>query len=222
MSVFDEIRAAAFDIDGTLYPNYQMYIWGIPQMILCPRLLFAYNEVRKEIRNIKTDGEKFSDAQARLMAVRLETLTSRAAEKVERCLYRPWSFQTRIIRPVKGLREFLESLKKRGIALYALSDFPVGRKLEYLGVSDLFGKALCSEDYGRLKPDAAPFKALQKAANVPFSQILYFGNSYDKDIAGARAVGMKTAYITRKKGKEKAADIVFRDYEELTARFLSH
>lgn len=222
MSVFDEIRAAAFDIDGTLYPNYQMYIWGMPQMIFCPRLLLAYNDVRKKIRKINTDGEKFTDAQARLIAVRLETMTSRAAEKIERCLYRPWLVQTRIIKPVKGLREFLNLLKERGIPLYALSDFPVGRKLEYLGVSDLFEKALCSEDYGRLKPDPAPFKALQKVANVPSSQILYFGNSYEKDIAGARAVGMRTAYITKHQRKERQADLIFRNYEELTAQLSDH
>lgn len=217
MSVFDEIQAAAFDIDGTLYPNYQMYVWGLPQMLFCPRLLHAYNEVRKEIRRTDTTGEKFTDAQARLMAVRLETLTSRAAEKIERCLYHPWAVQTRIIRPVRGLREFLTALRKKGVPLYALSDFPVGRKLEYLGVADLFTKALCSEDYGRLKPDPAPFLALRKAADVPASKILYFGNSYSKDIVGARSVGMRTAYITRKPRADRPADLVYRNYEELTA-----
>lgn len=222
MSVFNEIEAAAFDIDGTLYPNYQMYLWGIPQMIFCPRLLYVYNEVRKEIRKIDTDGEKFYEAQARLAAVRLETLPSRAAEKIEKYLYRPWRFQTRIISPIKGLRPFLELLKKRGIPLYALSDFPVGRKLEYLGVADLFEKALCSEDFGRLKPDVAPFKALQKTAAVPASKILYFGNSYEKDIIGARSFGMKTAYITRKPRVDRPADLVFRHYEELTAQLSRH
>ena len=153
MSVFDEIRAAAFDIDGTLYPNWQMYIWGFPQILFHPRLLHAYVQTRKEIRKIDMKNEKFEDVQARLAAVKLELLPSHAAEKIENRLYQPWAKQTRIIRPVKGLRPFLEELKTRGVALYALSDFPVGRKLNYLGVDDLFEKALCSEDYGRLKPE---------------------------------------------------------------------
>ena len=138
MSVFDEIRAAAFDIDGTLYPNWQMYIWGFPQILFHPRLVCAYAQTRKEIRKTDMKGEKFEDVQARLAAVKLELLPSRAAEKIEKRLYRPWAKQTRIIRPVRGLRPFLEELKTRGVALYALSDFPVGRKLEYLGVGDLF------------------------------------------------------------------------------------
>ena len=216
MSVFDEIRAAAFDIDGTLYPNWQMYIWGFPQILFHPRLLHAYVQTRKEIRKIDMKNEKFEDVQARLAAVKLELLPSHAAEKIENRLYQPWAKQTRIIRPVKGLRPFLEELKTRGVALYALSDFPVGRKLNYLGIDDLFEKALCSEDYGRLKPDPAPFKALQKAAGVPFGEILYFGNSYDKDVEGARSVGMKTAYIASRVKKGQTADLIYQNYEQLT------
>ena len=211
MSVFDEIRAAAFDIDGTLYPNWQMYIWGFPQILFHPRLLHAYVQTRKEIRKIDMKNEKFEDVQARLAAVKLELLPSHAAEKIENRLYQPWAKQTRIIRPVRGLRPFLEELKTRGVALYALSDFPVGRKLEYLGV-----EALCSEDYGRLKPDPAPFKALQKTAGVPFGEILYFGNSYDKDVEGARSVGMKTAYIASRVKKGQTADLIYQNYEQLT------
>ena len=146
----------------------------------------------------------------------LELLPSHAAEKIENRLYQPWSKQTRIIRPVKGLRPFLEELKTRGVSLYALSDFPVGRKLNYLGVDDLFEKALCSEDYGRLKPDPAPFKALRKTAGVPFGEILYFGNSYDKDVEGARSVGMKTAYIASRVKKGQTADLIYQNYEQLT------
>lgn len=216
MSVFDEIRAAAFDIDGTLYPNWQMYIWGFPQILFHPRLLHAYVQTRKEIRKIDMKNEKFEDVQARLAAVKLELLPSHAAEKIENRLYQPWSKQTRIIRPVKGLRPFLEELKTRGVALYALSDFPVGRKLNYLGIDDLFEKALCSEDYGRLKPDPAPFKALRKTAGVPFGKILYFGNSYDKDVEGARSVGMKTAYIASRVKKGQTADLIYQNYEQLT------
>lgn len=216
MSVFDEIRAAAFDVDGTLYPNWQMYIWGFPQILFHPRLLHAYVQTRKEIRKIDMKNEKFEDVQARLAAVKLELLPSHAAEKIENRLYQPWSKQTRIIRPVKGLRPFLEELKTRGVSLYALSDFPVGRKLNYLGVDDLFEKALCSEDYGRLKPDPAPFKALRKTAGVPFGEILYFGNSYDKDVEGARSVGMKTAYIASRVKKGQTADLIYQNYEQLT------
>lgn len=216
MSVFDEIRAAAFDIDGTLYPNWQMYIWGFPQILFHPRLLHAYVQTRKEIRKIDMKNEKFEDVQARLAAVKLELLPSHAAEKIENRLYQPWAKQTRIIRPVKGLRPFLEELKTRGVALYALSDFPVGQKLNYLGIDDLFEKALCSEDYGRLKPDPAPFKALRKTAGVPFGEILYFGNSYDKDVEGARSVGMKTAYIASRVKKGQTADLIYQNYEQLT------
>lgn len=219
MFQFDEIKVAAFDIDGTLYPNYQMYIWGLPQIIFHPKLIHAYNQVRKEIRKVSTEGERFSDAQARLMAVHLEILTSTAAQKVERHLYRPWGRQTKIIKPIKGLRPFLEALKQKGIVLYALSDFPVGKKLEYLGVADLFTKSLCSEDFGRLKPDPQPFYALQKVAKVDFDKILYFGNSYEKDIEGAGNVGMKTAYISKRLKKGQSSHIVFQNYQQLLEKY---
>ncbi|HNY22331.1 MAG TPA: HAD family hydrolase, partial [Treponemataceae bacterium] len=78
-----------------------------------------------------------------------------------------------------------------------------------------------SEETGALKPSPVPFLALANALGIPPSRILYVGNSPSSDVAGAKAVGMKTACIV---GPVSAlfgrtvpgADISFSSYRQLT------
>ena len=109
----------------------------------------------------------------------------------------------------------LKELKKRGLKLAVLSDFPVGKKLEYFKLANLFDYALSSESTGYLKPNPEPFKALASTIGFPPAEILFIGNNLRYDIAGASGTGMKTAYIGMKRDEKICADIKFLWYKEL-------
>ncbi|MBN2651451.1 MAG: HAD family hydrolase [Spirochaetales bacterium] len=214
------IKAVAFDIDGTLYPNYKMFVHTASSFFLHPRLVKAFSRVRKEIRkNPPFDGEPLRTRQTQLVAKELGISLQKAGFLVDNKLYGRWVTSFKKLKAFKGVESLLFQLKSKGLPLAVMSDFPVEKKLVYMGIDDYFKVKLCSEDCGRLKPDAKPFLFLQKELDIPAEDILFVGNSYRYDIVGAKNAGMQTAYIVNSRKKKKnlyeKADFIFSSYKEL-------
>ncbi len=209
-----KLRAIAFDIDGTLYPNWQMFLASFPTLFIAPFTVAAFEKVRREIRTLTYD-EDFYTLQTRLLARRLRCGEERARRILERKFYGLWEWSYGVIRPYPYLRETMVALRGRGLKLGVLSDFPPQQKLEALGVDDLPDAVVCSERTGYLKPHAIPFLNLARRLEARPEEILYVGNNYAYDVEGARAAGMKTAYIGRYSSRRPAADIYFTSFPQL-------
>jgi putative hydrolase of the HAD superfamily len=205
------IKAVGFDVDGTLYPSYQMIFAALPSFIAAPRLMYHFAKMRREIRRIVFD-EEFHHMQAKLVAHRMAIDPKTAQRLIERRLYRRWESSFRFIRPFAGVRETLLCLKNAGYPLAALSDFPLADKLRYLGIDDLFDAALSSEETGYLKPHSVPFLHMARRLGQAPQEILYVGNSAEYDIEGAAGAGMKTAHFVKARDGGPGADFVFSDF----------
>lgn len=208
------LKAIAFDIDGTLYPNTFFYLHGIPAFLRHPRATRAYSHIRRAVRALQAEGidEPLRRLQIRLMAAELAIDLKDAERLLYGALYPSWErWFPRVAKPFRGVRRVLEELRDRGYALGALSDFPLMGKLGALGVDDLFSIRLSAEDVGYLKPHSAPFLALADGLDAAPEEILYVGNSYRYDVLGAKAVGMWTAHLGPGGGEE---DYAFRSYED--------
>ena len=218
--------AVAFDLDGTLYPDYSLNLRLAPFILKEHHLLMALGKARKLLRNsdIKTAGSSgdFYERQARIMGEILGLPMEKARELTEHLIYRGWEPLFKKINLFPHVRETLESFQKKGIKLGLLSDFPPEIKLENLKIRDFWHAALSSEETGYLKPDPAPFLELAKRMDTPPEQILYVGNSVPYDVTGAHKVGMKAALILPKWKKRflpgvfaSQADFSFYDYRQL-------
>ena len=207
------IKGIGFDIDGTLYANIGMYICTIPSFIRHPRLLIHFSRARSEIRNIRP-VENFRRTQAGLVASGMGIPEYKARAVIEKKLYEEWESLFRIIKPFSGLHEGIAGLRAAGYRLGVLSDFPVQNKLKFLGLED-WDCSFTSEATNYLKPHPEPFLELARRLDLKPEEILYVGNSYEKDILGASAVGMKTAHLTRRKTPGSIADLSFSRYSEL-------
>jgi putative hydrolase of the HAD superfamily len=197
-----EIDAVAFDLDGTLYPNYRLYMRILPFAAKEPRLLRAFGKARSTLRATRVGDplyeQEFYEAQAFLTARLLDGKAGRAAtaamrQKIETDIYRRWEPLFKNIRLFPHVLETLAALKRKGLKLGLLSDFPTERKLMFLGLSGIWDAELCSEEIGRLKPDTKPFMALAEELGTTPKRVLYVGNSRRYDVAGAARAGMKTA-----------------------------
>jgi putative hydrolase of the HAD superfamily len=197
-----EIDAVAFDLDGTLYPNYRFYLRILPFAVKEHRLLHAFGKARAILRATRVGDplyeQEFYEAQAFLTAHLLDSNASHAdtaamRQRIETCIYRGWEPVFKNIRLFPHVPETLAALKRKGLKLGLLSDFPTKRKLAFLGLSEIWDVALCSEEIGRLKPDPKPFMALAEELGTTPKRVLYVGNSRRYDIAGAAHAGMKTA-----------------------------
>jgi putative hydrolase of the HAD superfamily len=116
-----------------------------------------------------------------------------------------------------GVRDLLTWLRDQGIRTAAMSDFPVSRKLDRIGLSGLWDAAFSSEETGYLKPNPEPFRRLLDELATEPQHLLYVGNSYRYDIEGARALGIRTAHLGGKPQKPRNADVAFRRFSELRA-----
>jgi HAD superfamily hydrolase (TIGR01509 family) len=54
-----------------------------------------------------------------------------------------------------------------------------------------------ASDVGIMKPSPVPFMAISQRTGIPPSRILFIGDSLEKDVEGAKAVGMTAALILR-------------------------
>ncbi len=208
-----QLRAVAFDIDGTLYPNYKMHLRSIPFFLGHPRMVWHFGRIRKEIRR-EEPIEDFYHRQAELLAERLGHSAGETRERINRTFYRSWEGIFRWIKPYPEVRETLEAFRSAGLALGAMSDFPPGRKLEYFGLMGLWDTVFSSQDLGYLKPHARPFEELARRLGTAPEETLYVGNSYAYDVDGARAAGMPAAHIGRPRPNDPA-DLEFRRFREL-------
>ena len=209
-----DVDAVAFDIDGTLYPNRQMYFNSALFSLSRLRFLNHYRKVRKTIRQIRPIKD-FKSTQARLLSENMNISLEHAFQKIDSDIYRKWQKTFKRVRTYTHLVEILKKLHHNGYKLGVMSDFPIGGKLEYLGLSGVWDCIISSEDTGYLKPNPEPFYAVSSCLGLRSDRILYVGNNYDYDIIGAYRVGMKTAHLAREPAENSVADLTFRDYREL-------
>ncbi|MCK5156316.1 MAG: HAD family hydrolase [Spirochaetales bacterium] len=229
------IRAVGFDIDGTLYPDSMMFAYSIPILLKNPNLLYHYGRARKILRDSAAAGEEFMEGfrtrQAKAVLRSMgrfseEELVNKVKRRVSRKIYGSWDSAHKSITSYKNVRGAWLELKKMGLKLGLLSDFPLGIKPDALQIADLSDAFCCSEDTGYLKPRKEPFLYLAEKLECKPSEIMYVGNSYDKDIIGARAAGMRTALFTKSlintRKKYPQADIIFSRYIDLPKLLTSY
>jgi putative hydrolase of the HAD superfamily len=163
--------------------------------------------------------QEFYHHQANVTAGLLRAPVDHTKEKIERLMYRGWEPIFKTIKPFPYAVKTLAALGKAGYKIGLLSDFPPEIKLEHMGLSGFWDAVLCSERFGAIKPHPRPFLELAGALSLPPEKILYVGNSFQYDVAGAHRAGMKTAWIKgpfARKGKNQSEpDFTFSDYRQL-------
>jgi HAD superfamily hydrolase (TIGR01549 family) len=218
------IEGVAFDLDGTLYPNYRLRLKIIPSILKELRLVAAFGMARGVIRREQETSpiiqNDFYQYQAGVVAKIMSVPAGTIKEKIDASIYKAWETPFKNIKLFKGAKETIEALRKAGFKLGLLSDFPPETKLEYLGLDGLWDAVLCSESFGAVKPHPLSFKELAAAMSLPPEKILYVGNSRAYDVAGANRAGMKTAWIKNplfpgSGFKKPKPDFSFHNYRQL-------
>ena len=215
------LKAIAFDIDGTLYPNFNMYFRTLPYFIKRFALIYRFGKIRKKIRK-ETQIKDYYHFQAELMAKKLKMDVLECKKYIKKNIYEEWESKLKDLKLFPKVKTSLQILKDNGLKLFALSDFPVKTKMKTLNLEGYWDQVLSSEEVGYLKPNLKPFLALLENANMNAKDVLFVGNSYKYDILGARNAGMYTAHISRRKIKGSLADFTFYFYEDLVKWILSN
>ena len=132
------------------------------------------------------------------------------------------------LKPYPGVKKTLKKLKKMGLKLAIITDAPrlkAYQRLDAMKLVDCFDIVVGKEDTGRLKPSTFPFKKALKLLNVKPEEALHVGDWPDKDILGAKKVGMRTCFARHGylgKGKVVMADFKIRKFNELPHLISKH
>jgi len=113
----------------------------------------------------------------------------------------------------------LRKIKEHGITTAVFSDWPLWDKLERMGLDSLIDKRYSPDDCGYLKPDVHCFEFVVDKLGFEAKDVLFVGDSYNKDIAGAAGAGLDAVLVGTKdeEGKYPLAKKVFADWEEFDA-----
>jgi putative hydrolase of the HAD superfamily len=128
------------------------------------------------------------------------------------------------VRAVPGAAEALAAARRRGLvtALVCDTGFTPGRVVRRLlaevGLAGGLDALAFSDEVGAPKPDPRIFRRALDALGVPPRDALHVGDLRRTDVAGARALGMRTvrfAGVNDDVSDDPEADLVIRGLEEL-------
>ncbi len=117
------------------------------------------------------------------------------------------------LEPYPNVDYILLKLKSRGIKLGIVTDAPKLKawvRLASMKLSNYFDVVIAFEDTKKLKPSKLPFKAALKELRLNPSECLMVGDWPERDIKGAKKLGMRTCFARYGNPKVKKSNA---DYE---------
>jgi putative hydrolase of the HAD superfamily len=126
-----------------------------------------------------------------------------------------------LLTPYPGVRRTLVELTRRGLRLGVVTDAPRlkgWQRLMSLGIAEFFDVVFTFDDTKLRKPDAVPFRRAVEALGFKPHEVLMIGDWPERDMAGARGVGLRTAwaaYGARVPGAEHGADAVLQSMTDV-------
>ena len=129
--------------------------------------------------------------------------------------------QIAYVKPYPGTVRTLIKLKERGMKLGIVSDAPSVNawiRLVEMNIGDFFDVVITLHETGRKKPSKAPFLKAVREIGVKPENVLFVGDWPERDIMGAKALGMRTAfarYGSQKRVKKSGADYELDKIEDL-------
>jgi len=198
-AVLFDLDDTLFDRDGTQGPLLDVIMQALPD-------LFAGID-RREAANAfyVADAAGMNEFDA---GASEEIIRSTRSRTFLRMLELPEEYADRVVelyldnyarvgKPVDGARDLLAKLADR----YKLGLVSNGyslmqrRKLNAMGVAELFDCVVLSSEFGRSKPAPEIFHHAAAQLSCKPEACLYVGNSYEHDMVGARDAGMQICWF---------------------------
>jgi phosphoglycolate phosphatase len=203
----DRFRLYVFDLDGTLVDSLEDLCLSV-NWVLARK---SYPEVDREtVRRAVGNGAR--NLLARTFASAAEAGGRDAPSGAEldgilaeyRARYEAHCAEHTALYP--GIRDWLESLRARGLKLAVLTNKPeraTRALLDALKVSGYFMAIAGPETFGATKPDPAGLKAIMRLAGAGLSETVMIGDS-SVDVETARNAGVACCGITGGLGDSSA------------------
>ena len=192
------IKAIIFDLDNTLLDFVKMKQFAVKAAITAMNeagLGVDEEKAYKDIMDlyVTTGWENQLVFDDYLKQIRGEVSNKILAAGV--VAYRRAREATLLVYP--NVNKTLIELLKKQIQLAVVSDAPsreAWMRLYYLNLHHVFDPVLTYDDTGARKPSPEPFKLALEKMNAQPEEVLMIGDWPDRDVVGAKQIGMKTIF----------------------------
>ena len=192
------IKAIIFDIDNTLVDFVRLKRMAVESAILGMIEAGFHIDKYKSIEDIMSIYEvegwedqlvfnKFIENKLGYLNYKFLAAGILGYRKARESALSPYPFVT----------STLINIIKKGIKLAIVSDAPSREawlRLVQLNLHNLFDVVVTFNDTSERKPSATPFLLALKQLNLPSNEVIMVGDWPERDIVGAKKVGMKTVY----------------------------
>ncbi len=212
------IRAAVFDLDGTLLDRTtSLRVYLHEQVRRLPQALEAttFKDYLDTFLALDDNGYR---ERADLFR-RIEDAFSMPSGMGDTLLEDFRKHFPHTCAPFPGARQTLSELQRQGVKMGLVTNGRVASqqpKIEGLGIAGYFGVILISEAEGVRKPDREIFRRALEALDVAPEDAVMVGDNPEADIQGATAFGMKAIWKRDEHWEAPAVvDAVIDDLREL-------
>lgn len=219
-------KAICFDVDGTLYPAAFEHMIEFKMGFWHPILGKRYSDTRNEFRKCQSDFRKydlenkpFGDREAAMLCkvAKPDWSIGKSRRYLDRKFYSILHKHFNKLPYQANVVETFKRLKSRGYIIGIMSDWPLWEKLERIGVAEYCDFKCDPDQMQYLKPDVRTFEYLLYNLKLEPSEVLYVGDSYEKDIEGATNAGIDSVLVNREdNGNYPKALKVFRNWDDFS------
>jgi putative hydrolase of the HAD superfamily len=192
------IKAIVFDLDNTLVDFMRMKARAVEAAIksmIDAGFDLSYEEIKIKIDDIyKEKGIEYQQV--------FDILLRKFLGKIDHKILSAGIVAYRTAREAElntypGVVPTLISLMKMGIKLAVVSDAPAREawlRLSYIGLHHFFDAVITIDDSKSRKPSPIPFNMTLNKLKIKAEESLMVGDWAERDVVGAKSVGMKTAF----------------------------
>lgn len=192
------IKAVVFDLDNTLVDFMAMKRQAVDAAVgamIDAGLQLTVAQVKEHIDTIYAElGIEYQKVFDKL----LENVLGRVDPRIISAgiiAYR--RAREAALKPYPHVTATLMQLNRSGLRLGILSDAPTREawlRLCFINYHHFFDEVVTFEDTGKRKPDPAPFTLILQKLNVEPHQAIMVGDWAERDMVGAKNIGMRTAF----------------------------
>ena len=229
-SVNTNIKAILFDVDETLFDRMlaqkavlELIVKQMPQVFrdFPPESVLAAflksDQIYTDLFNSGAASEGSRDKRS-LLLLQLLGIDKKYTAKITELYVKDYPG---VKAHVDGAVPVIKKLSRKyqlGVVSNGFTDVQY-RKLEAMGLRDLFSCIVLSEEFGIRKPNPGIFHQAALLLHMQPQECLYVGDSYTNDVIGAKNAGMHVCWFNRDSQQipdEKIKpDFVITKFEEL-------
>lgn len=192
------LRAVVFDLDGTLVDSMPLVLRSFAHALAPFRPDLSIDDI----------FHRLGGPPARIM-LELTGDEVKAAEAMRR-LEEVGFYNGALVSPFEGMRQMLDTLKRRGIELGVWTGRDRATTKSIItahGLGGLFTAMVCGDDLPTHKPHPEGLTAILQRLRVGAAEALYVGDA-DADVLGGAEIGVRTVLISH--GREVSPGIASR------------